>query len=136
MPAASGDAVQITRQGGSVAMESYDGKYLFYAKGTGTAISLWRMTASGGEEQLFLPSIENPNVYVVMPRGIYFISGHRTDGKYTLQFHDFASSRVRTVVQLAGSPGHGLSVTPDGTSALFCQSEGSEADIMLVDSFE
>ena len=52
-----------------------------------------------------------------------------------LQFHDFASSRTRTVVQLDATPQHGLSISPDGSTALLCQMDALESDIMLVDNF-
>ena len=135
MPATGGDAVQVTRGGGSIAMESVDGKVLYYAKAGPAQTPIWRMPVLGGEEQPFLPPILNSNAWAVTARGIYFIPAQRIDGKYALQFHDFATSRVRTIVPLAGTPQHGLSISPDCTTALLCQREPSEADIMLVEKF-
>jgi dipeptidyl aminopeptidase/acylaminoacyl peptidase len=46
----TGDAaVQVTRRGGFAAFESPDGKYLYYAKGSGVS-GLWRIPVNGGEE--------------------------------------------------------------------------------------
>ena len=49
MPAEGGAPLQLTKQGGVNAMESGDGKTLYYAKGV-TERGMWKMPIGGGEE--------------------------------------------------------------------------------------
>ena len=48
MPASGGPAIQVTKRGGSVPLESVDGQYLYYVKLSQNA--LWRLPLAGGEE--------------------------------------------------------------------------------------
>lgn len=50
------EEVQLTRQGGTAAFESADGKALYYAKGL-SATSLWKVSAESGEETQILDSL-------------------------------------------------------------------------------
>src|SRR5262249_46640158 len=51
IPSVGGSAVQVTRNGGIVALESRDGKFLYYSKGpTSTGPGFWRVSVEGGEE--------------------------------------------------------------------------------------
>jgi serine/threonine protein kinase len=54
-PASGGDAVPVTKNGGHLAMESFDGETLYYTKRSGGAV--WSMPAGGGEERRALPSV-------------------------------------------------------------------------------
>ena len=56
-PASTGEAVQVTRNGGWVAFESRDGKFLYYIKTDEAHGGLWKMPVSGGVENLVIPSI-------------------------------------------------------------------------------
>ena len=51
IPSAGGQAVQLTQKGGFPALESPDGKFLYYSKKqTSTAPGFWRVPVEGGEE--------------------------------------------------------------------------------------
>ena len=64
--------MQVTRNGGWVAFESRDGRFIYYTKSDAPPTGLWRMPVSGGEESLVIPSIAFRNFEVVND-GIYFI---------------------------------------------------------------
>lgn len=49
--------MQVTRHGGFAALESPDGKFLYYAKGL-TVPGLWRIPIDGGEESEIISSLE------------------------------------------------------------------------------
>src|SRR6478736_4833703 len=73
VPAEGGEAVQITNQGGYVAFESPDGKFVYYTKKDTPGI--WRAPAEGGKE---IPVIDSFNLsdnanWEVVTDGIYFI---------------------------------------------------------------
>jgi Tol biopolymer transport system component len=72
IPAEGGEAVQVTRKGGTTGVESSDGKILYYAKGR-DATSVWKVPVSGGEETQVLESLVNCTFFAVLDSGIYFV---------------------------------------------------------------
>jgi hypothetical protein len=93
------------------------------------------MPVGGGEESQVLPSVVW-RAFSVVNDGIYFIPGPGADGKSSIQFLSFATGKVKTVSPVPGSPSEGLSVSPDGRSLLFSQSDESDSDLMLVENFQ
>jgi len=125
--------IQVTRKGGvRDAVESRDGKLLFYMKGPGEGRnSVWRVPVRGGEETPILPSVLNNN-FAVVEKGIYFIPDSQP---FSVRFQDFATGKVITVANLAREPAWSLSVSPDGRNLLYSEFEGVRADLVLVDNF-
>ncbi len=128
---------QITKQGGYEALESPDGKYLFYTKGRNTA-GIWKIPVEGGEETLILDQLRAGflRYWTVVDKGIYF--GTRVTPTPTIQFFDFADSQLNEVIKLDKSllvGNSGLAVSPDGKWLLFAQIDQSGSDIILIDNF-
>jgi Tol biopolymer transport system component len=46
-----GEPVQVTQQGGGYAKESFDRRYIYYARIDTAPPTLWRVPAAGGEER-------------------------------------------------------------------------------------
>ena len=67
---------QITKQGARLAMESPDGRHLYYAKAGQRQSDLWRVPVEGGEEALVLKDV---SVFRFVPFG---------DGVYPLRDDD------------------------------------------------
>ena len=53
VPARRGKAIQVTKHGGREAVESTDGKFVYYTKGLDIA-GLWRVPANGGGEEVLI----------------------------------------------------------------------------------
>jgi hypothetical protein len=75
MPAAGGEAIQVTQQGGFEAYESPNGELLYYTKGRGPG-PIWQVSVAGGDET---PVSDLINVgywryWAVANDGIYFVS--------------------------------------------------------------
>ena len=85
----------------------------------------------GGSEDLVLPSTAERN-FAVANDGIYFIEA--ASGKRSIQFLAFATGKVRTIAPIP-TVGDGFSVSPDGRSFLFGQTDDSLIDLMLVENF-
>jgi Tol biopolymer transport system component len=132
LSAGGGEAVQVTRNGGGTAFESPDGKFVYYIKGDFTG-GLWKMPASGGEESQVLPSVLYRDFFLVND-GIYFIPEPGADGKFSIQFLNIATGKVKTVAPVS-RPFEGLSVSPDGRFLLFSQVDEAGSDLMLVENF-
>jgi Tol biopolymer transport system component/DNA-binding winged helix-turn-helix (wHTH) protein len=136
VPLKGGTPVQVTRNGGVYAIESNNGRFLYYAKYEQAGI--WRMPVSGGEEVRIL---EHPGAtdwfnWELSRNGIYFLNSQNspTEG---IEFFDFETGETTPIfaLQRRSTPSYGgLTVSPDGRSLLYGQSE-FESYIMLVRNF-
>ena len=74
--AAGGEPQQVTRNGGTLALPSPDGAFLYYLKDENAPFNqhshLWRMPIKGGEEQLIIERVFSRN-FAVTEKGIYFM---------------------------------------------------------------
>ena len=141
MPAEGGTPVPITKHGGVNAMESADGKSLYYAKGV-TERGMGKMPIGGGEE---VPVLDAPapgrwGQVALSSSGLYYIAGDGTDlpARVAIFFYNFASRETTRVAQLAKQPlrgSRGLSLSPDGRALLFTQLDAEGSDLMLLENF-
>jgi eukaryotic-like serine/threonine-protein kinase len=127
------DAVQITKHGYlGEAVESLDGKFVYYLKGTNDDnLTLWRVPAAGGEESRVLESVFHNN-FALAERGMYFVPSSRPT---SVQFLSFEAGTKTTVANLPHEAAWVLSVSPDGRSLLFSAFEALRADLMLAENF-
>jgi dipeptidyl aminopeptidase/acylaminoacyl peptidase len=125
MPAAGGEAVQVTKGGGLTAFESFDGQYVYYAKGRDDA-NLWRIPAAGGPETHFLDSVEH-NRFILTRRGICILN-MQAQPHPVIEFLDFGTRRRRSLDVLPPNGkiyggGTAIAAPPDGSWLLFCQTD-------------
>jgi Tol biopolymer transport system component/DNA-binding winged helix-turn-helix (wHTH) protein len=135
--AEGGQAIQLTRQGGLIALESADGKYLYYCKGFGPGI--WKTPVDGGQEVPIL--FDQPRAgcwgqWALADEGIYFIKA-QWHSPSTVEFFSFATAHVTTVVGLDNVSDFvsGFAVSPDHHQVLYAQRGPINSDIMLVENF-
>jgi Tol biopolymer transport system component/predicted Ser/Thr protein kinase len=133
MPAGGGEPVQVTTQGGFAALESPDGKFLFYAKSRDST-SLWKVPTQGGEESQVLESLSYWSNFAVVPQGIYFIPAGSA-GSVSVQFLSFATGNATGIATIQKPVYVGLTVSPDGKSILYSQIDQAGSDLMLVENF-
>lgn len=128
--------MQVTRHGGFAALESPDGKFLYYAKGL-TVPGLWRIPTDGGEESEIISSLEAGywGYWAVVENGIYYLDMKTKPG---IDFFDFTTNRTTRVFDLENRPASGepgLAVSPDRKSILYTQLDALNSDIILVENF-
>jgi len=134
MPFQGGSPTRITKNGGISPVESPDGQFLYYSKYEQGGV--WRMPLQGGPEAEILTDVEGggwPN-WGVTADGIYFLKF----GKFpvvTIAFFEFATGKITPIWTLEKEPGWGLSLSHNGKSIVYIQSEFSESNIMLVKNF-
>ncbi len=138
MPAEGGQAVQVTQHGGMAAVESSDGKFIYYAKLSDPGI--WRMPVQGGEENLVLKQLGPAfwGNWAMLDQGIYFVN---LDAKRnpTIEFFNIATGRMTQVAAPEKLPvwwNPGLAVSPDGRWILYAQVDQDISDMMLVENFQ
>jgi Tol biopolymer transport system component len=133
--ARGGFAVQITRGGGLVPLESPDGRFLYYIKFG--SFDLWRQPCAGGPESLVFPGAiaAKGTAYAVTAGGVYLIRSAVERGELQLGFFDLKNSNFRAIAPIPKPLELGLGVSPDQRTILFSQQDHLESDLMLVENF-
>ena len=123
----------ITTGGGYVAHESHDRAAIFYSKTPG-GDSLWTAGADGGNERMLVPTLFRHNL-IPGQSGVYLSTARGLGGGPEILFYRFSDQATSTVLRLPRAVALGLSLAPDESWLLFSQSDGSGADLMLIDGF-
>jgi Tol biopolymer transport system component/DNA-binding winged helix-turn-helix (wHTH) protein len=134
IPFTGGPPVRMTTDGGVYAIESEDGRFLYYAKYTGCGV--WKRTLETGEESRLPINVCYWYEWAVARNGIYFLNpDFRPNGR--IEFYDFAHSQTTPVYVLEkpSSSFGGLAISPNGKSLLFGQNELNESSIMVMKNF-
>ncbi|MFN7995493.1 MAG: protein kinase [Bryobacteraceae bacterium] len=132
VPSGGGEPTRVTDQGGSFALESPDGQFLYYVKSSfGSA--LWRRPVGGGKEERILESVKWMN-FAVREKGIYFTSEPGLDQSSSIQYFDFAKGAIRTLGRVEKLE-LGLSVSSDERYILYTQLDQAGSNLMLIENF-
>jgi hypothetical protein len=117
-----------------VAIEGDDRATLFYLKqsGGGGAGPLYSRTLPDGSERLRMHNVVGRG-FCVFKGGIYFLSGDLASKRNRLAFYSFANGSTRTLAEIEGPLGAGLSVAPDGKTFLFTRRKPGHSDLMLLE---
>lgn len=142
-PVFGGQAAQITFQGGYDALESPDGKRIFYTR-RGVP-GLWTKRVGGGaleEERLLLKELEwqNSRNWSVRKDGVYFLAcgdAPPPERQCSLKRYRFDTGVVETVnrLQEVRLNDSGCSISPDGGSLFYAQRSETETDIVMVEGW-
>jgi Tol biopolymer transport system component len=133
-------AVQITKNGAVEAMESYDGKSLYYI--LSSQGGLWSMPVEGGEEVPLIPPVV-PGFWTVARAGLLFFDVAHTsaDAGTPLEFFSFATRNVSPiraiprVLRLSPMTSPSIAVTEDGRWIAWTQVDHQDSDLMLIENF-
>ena len=145
VPAAGGTPVQVTRGGMYDPSESEDGRYLYY--GSVLSPGIWRVPAvprladgslanQAGELIRETLPVTGHRFWTLGQGGIYFADA--LNDPAVLKFVDLQSRKVTVMATLAKPPAkftRGLSVSPDGRYALYCQDDVDRYEIRVVENF-
>ena len=141
IPAEGGEAVQVTKDGGEYAEESWDGRHLYYVK-MGVTPGIWRVPVSGGEETLVrpVPDLAFRRGLSVSRSGLYYMRGlwSVTQGvaEYSIHFLDFESGQATKLQEEEGSyTWPDVSVSPDEKWVLYAKQPIPVSELMLVENF-
>jgi hypothetical protein len=132
MSAQGGDPVQVTKNGGSVPIESPDSLHIYFLTPEEPDSRLCRISADGVETQV-LDSVWAVN-YAVVKDGIYFIPAPR-EGRFAIHFLSFSSGKTSQLASITKPVGWGFSVSPDERWILYDQTDHLTSDLMLVENF-
>ena len=133
----SGVADQVTQHGGFSAVESYDGKYLYYVKFFSPGI--WRMPLNGGEEERIT---DQPEAWYwahwdITGSGLYFFD-IAASPRPQLKFYDFQTHRITPVLQTDGQVRYwtpGVSASRNGRT-IYYATQYANATIMIAENIQ
>jgi Tol biopolymer transport system component len=133
MPASGGSATRLTKDGGAIALESPNGREIFYTKTTEPG--LWSVSLASGEESKVVSDTVGFQCFAMGKRGIYF---QRSGGssQFVISYMSFSDRIVRDVTTIAAPVGDGLTVSPDERSIVYSQIDHSGNDLFLVENFK
>jgi Tol biopolymer transport system component/DNA-binding winged helix-turn-helix (wHTH) protein len=120
--------IQVTRAGGAIAVESVDGKTLYF-KTRGDQSDLWKMPVDGGPAILILHAVTG-RIFTVTSRGIYYAAA---EPSIQLQFLDFEKGSSQSIGRL--SPFAHADVSPDERWVLSPVPASPDSNIMLVENY-
>jgi len=139
----AGSARQVSRKGGFAALESIDGRYVYFSRKLGwldPQNSLWRIPVDGGDEEVVIEGYRSSAVsWDMTSEGLYFVDQAPTSSgtSWVVRFQGFDRRHATVVAQLRHPPflgGPAISVSRDGRWLLSTQNQG-ESDLMLVENF-
>jgi len=115
-------STQITRHGGFIGVESYDGRYLYYVKYFCSGI--WRMPIDGGEEEqiMNMPEPWYLGYWDISESGVYFYDIAATP-RPAIRYYDFSTRQTTTVLEPQEEAkiwASGISVSRDGRTLVYC----------------
>ncbi len=132
----SGTAQQVTNGGGMVALESEDGRWLYFTRSSEPG--LWRMPLGGGPERKVFdgPPVGYQNYWTLSGNSLYSLA--ERNGHYTIERIDPETGTSRNIHLLKQEPTPlaGMSVSPDGKRLIFAELARASSDLTLVDHFQ
>ena len=120
--------IQVTKNGGFVAVESIDGKFLYY-KTRPEQSELWKMPVEGGPATMILHAVSG-RIFTITSQGIYYAIA---DSSVQLEFLDFKKGSSQAITRL--SPFAHADVSPDERWVLSPVPGNPDANVMLVENF-
>jgi Tol biopolymer transport system component len=135
LPAGGGTEEQVSRSGGALQFESFDGTTLYY-KRSGAYGPLVAVPTAGGEERTILPCVVSWK-YAGAPRGIFHAPcaapSDAPRGRAVL-YWDAATGRDRPVEGIEPDSINGMSVSPDGRNIVYGRNRPA-SDLMMIENF-
>ena len=144
MPAGGGPGVRVSSRSGSVSIESYDGRDVYFTDDPSVSSAVWRQPLAGGEPVKVIDRALFA-AFDVVPGGIFYLDRppanqavplpERARVETVLQFFDFATGRTTTVARNLGAATSGLSVSRDRRTIIFSRVDSSIDELTLVENF-
>ncbi len=128
---------QVTQDGGFCAMESADGRHIYFAKGPGEP-GLVRRALASGQERVVLPSLKAGywGYWALTRDRIFFVDQDANDPQAAIYSVNLDGGDKRLVFTMEKAPSiadSAFAISPDQQWILYTQIDRSGGDIMLAD---
>lgn len=126
--------IQITRNGGFAAAESWDGQRLFYTNPS--APGIWSVARDGSRESSLWqsPIPDSWSNMAVVDNGIYFLAAN-SKSTSDIEFLSFRTKQLARVGTLQKPSFYGLALSPDGKSLVYSQKDRDDFQILVMANF-
>lgn len=124
---------QITSSGGLVALESGDGRSIYYTKYMTPGLWCQQLVGSRKSKIFDGPPAGYPEFWALSKDGIYALS--TTGQMYEISHIDLRTKRARTLDLLKYSPTVGLTISPDGKELIYSGLISASNHLTLVENF-
>jgi len=131
MPDSGGPATLVAAQGGVMARESADGRWLYFADFVQNG--LYRMPLAGGEITQVIDHLTDPAGYELAGPGVYYWSGSRSAPE--LRYMDLGSRKGHLVLQPPRPAVPNLTISPDGRWLCFPLIERYSQELMMIEKW-
>jgi len=135
IPAAGGDASQVTHHGAMACIASPDGRWIYYSKQSG---GLWKIATDGGEELSVLSQevmLPNAFTFTVTSLGIYYAGPPDEVFRVPLRLYRFADGKTIDIAHFDKALYLPFSVSPDERWFAWTQLDSSVDDLVLIENF-
>ena len=140
IPSKGGKAIQVTKKGGFGGFESYDGKYLYFAKISSNS-EIFKVSVNGGEEEPVNDKILNDlnwGGWALTDKGIYFAKID-SKGLGHISYYDFDTKKAKPIF-VTTKPiwpySTKIDISPDGRSLVFVEVDEYSSNIILTQNFQ
>jgi Tol biopolymer transport system component/DNA-binding winged helix-turn-helix (wHTH) protein len=126
----SGEVHRVTRDGGYAAMESPDGRWLYYTRVD--RAGLWRQRSAGGAEELVTSDLapEDAAGWGVSAAGVYWTARPRADGPAVVRLLPAGGGPLRDVGELTDQAWPGVSLSPNGRALVYSRLEHRDSNLV------
>lgn len=125
---------RVTWQGGQYALESADGRTLYFAKND-PLDGLWRMDLPSGTPQRVVPDLYRRTLFALGRQGVYYIAINSKTELPALYFLRYGTEQAVLLHSFERDIFWGLSLSPDERHLLFSLFNVANLDIMIASSF-
>ena len=127
--------MQLTRGGGNEAVESLDGKFVYYHRDDDQAV--WKIPATGGEEKRVVDQVA-AGYWSLLRDGICFLNpSHKPDSAF--EYFEFSTGKRKAfaiVPDIHGTFGApAFTASPDGRWVLCVRADHVESSIQIAEDF-
>jgi Tol biopolymer transport system component/predicted Ser/Thr protein kinase len=135
-----GKPQQVTHDGGVTAVESEDGRYLYFTRHTEPRRNkIWRVPVEGGEATLVLEEEPDYLDWTLWRHNIVYVNPEGKNGP-AIELFDLDTREVRELLSFPSRASLGgvnarLTVSPNGQWLVYPQVDEARSDLMLAENF-
>jgi Tol biopolymer transport system component/DNA-binding winged helix-turn-helix (wHTH) protein len=130
----TGPAIQVTQNGGTFAVESWDGGYFYYFTKAGPSPLRRRDLASGVELELDANAMGGGALSADASGVFYFSATDDEEGQQVMHY-DAGTGRSRALFRVSHPVHSVLSASPDGRYVFYTHLDKPDSDLLLVSDF-
>jgi len=132
VPVEGGESERLTDDGGLFAVESPDGREIFYAHPDG---EIRRMPKAGGAWRTVARGALGRSAFAVGRRGVYYVGAPAADGSSSLFLLPAGQTAPKTLARIPHPIHNAVALAPGESYLLYTEMRPPESDLLIVQPF-